>query len=153
MKLAKALARETIIAELSSHDRRGAFGEMTRRLVAAGAFSGTEDLVGRLEEREALESTGIGSGVAIPHARTKAVSRVVLGVARSRAGLDFQAGDGVPVHLIFLLVSPESAAGEHLAALARISRLVRHRDFCRELLAASGSEEMLDVIVREDGKH
>jgi PTS system nitrogen regulatory IIA component len=104
-------------------------------------------------ERERLESTGIGDGVAIPHARLGALPGVILAVARSREGLEYAARDGLPVHLLFLLVSPEHAAGEHLCALARISRLARQPDFRRSLLAAPSREEMLDIIAREDSRN
>ena len=110
----------------------------------------TAKLVQILLEREALGSTGIGQGVAIPHGKAGSVSRVVGAVGISRAGMDFDALDGEPVHIFFLLVAPEDSAGPHLKALARISRLLKEKHFRDSLIAAKDERTLMRAIREED---
>jgi mannitol/fructose-specific phosphotransferase system IIA component (Ntr-type) len=91
-------------------------------------------------------STGIGGGVAIPHGKTPTVDQLVLAAGVSRTPIDFDALDGKPVQLFFLLVGPESAAGAHVKALSRISRLLRRESLRAGLLAAESAEEFLRVV-------
>src|SRR5262249_14339266 len=110
-------------------------------------------LVGALEERERLNSTALGDGVAIPHGKLPGIRRVFAAFARSRAGVDFQSLDGKPTHLFFLLVAPEDSAGAHLKALARISRLLKDPDFRNRLLAAPDAHALWTVIRDEDARY
>ncbi len=105
-----------------------------------------------LKNREELGSTGLGDGVAIPHVYLQNISTPQAAVGRSVEGVDFNAIDGRPVHIFFLLVTPETSKGDHLKALARISRLLRKPDFRSSLMKASGREEMQRIIVEEDEK-
>ena len=95
-----------------------------------------ERLLQVLVERENLQSTGIGDGVAIPHGKLPGLSRLLAGFARSPRGVDFESIDGQPTYLFFVLVAPESSTGAHLKALARISRVFKDPEFRRRLLAA-----------------
>ncbi len=99
-----------------------------------------------VREREEVLSTGIGSGVAIPHGKSSAVSDLSLVAGVKPEGVDFEALDGKPVHLFFLLVGPESAAGQHVKALSRISRLLRRDSFRVRLMEAKTPEEFYAVI-------
>ena len=101
-----------------------------------------------LQEREALQSTGIGEGVAIPHGKLPGLHRLIASFARSRAGVDFESIDGQPTHLFFLLVVPEHSGGQHLKALARISRFFRDAAFRTRLDEA---ETLDDVLSRHRG--
>jgi PTS system nitrogen regulatory IIA component len=103
-----------------------------------------------LLERESLGSTGIGEGVAIPHGKSKDVKRLLASFGRSLAGMDFQAMDGKPTHLFFLLVAPENSAGTHLKALARISRLMKDNVFRKRLMKVSSGEEIYSLFSAED---
>lgn len=118
--------------------------DLLRELVAvvAGNVGAPEqdDVLRAVREREAVLSTGIGHGVAIPHGKSAAVGGLRMAAGRAAVPLDFDALDGQPVSLFFLLVGPESAAGPHIKALSRISRLVR-RDEVRERLVAAGTAE------------
>jgi mannitol/fructose-specific phosphotransferase system IIA component (Ntr-type) len=118
--------------------------DLLRELVAvvAGNVAAPEqdDVLRAVREREAVLSTGIGHGVAIPHGKSAAVGGLRMAAGRAAVPLDFDALDGQPVSLFFLLVGPESAAGPHIKALSRISRLVR-RDEVRERLVAAGTAE------------
>jgi fructose-specific phosphotransferase system IIA component len=99
-----------------------------------------------VREREAVLSTGIGHGVAIPHGKSAAVSQLRMAAGRSAAPVDFDALDGEPVSLFFLLVGPESAAGPHIKALSRISRLVRQEEVRERLLAAQSAADFLHAL-------
>ncbi|MDH4267535.1 MAG: PTS sugar transporter subunit IIA, partial [Deltaproteobacteria bacterium] len=103
-----------------------------------------------LLERESLGSTGIGEGVAIPHGKSKEVKRLLASFGRSLAGMDFQAMDGKPTHLFFLLVAPENSAGIHLKALARISRLMKDNVFRKRLMEVNSGEEIYSLFSAED---
>jgi PTS system nitrogen regulatory IIA component len=121
-------------------------GEMTRRLAAAGAVRDAADLTRRLVEREHLGCTGLGGGVAIPHCKSRDVGDIVLSVGLAPEGVDFHAADGVPVTLIFLLLSPSDQPALHLQTLARISRLLRSRGVVDNLRRASTREEIVEAL-------
>jgi fructose-specific phosphotransferase system IIA component len=104
------------------------------------------DVLRAVREREAVLSTGIGHGVAIPHGKSAAVSELRMAAGRSAVPVDFDALDGEPVSLFFLLVGPESAAGPHIKALSRISRLVRQDEVRQRLTAAQSAEEFLQAL-------
>ena len=103
-----------------------------------------------LLEREKLGSTGIGDGIAIPHGKLKGLDRLVISFGRSRQGIDFDAIDGKPVHIFFLLMAPESSTGQHLKALAKISRMLKDPDFRSDLMAAKSAEEIYRKIAEKD---
>jgi mannitol/fructose-specific phosphotransferase system IIA component (Ntr-type) len=116
-------------------------------VLGAGSASGSEDdMLRAVREREEVLSTGIGNGVAIPHGKSSATSELVLAAGVARPGVDFEALDGKPVNLFFLLIGPESAAGDHVKALSRISRLLRRDSFRGRLVEASGPEEFYAII-------
>ncbi len=136
----KAGAKETVIRELV---------ELLQRADAIRPKD-VEKIVQILLEREALGSTGIGQGVAIPHGKTNCVSKLVSAFGVSRRGVDFDSLDGEPVHLLFLLLAPEDSAGPHLKALARISRLLKDKHFRDSLLAAKDETVLIKAIRDED---
>lgn len=110
-----------------------------------------EDVLRAVREREAVLSTGIGYGVAIPHGKSPNVRELCLAAGRARVPVDFDALDGQPVRLFFLLVGPESAAGPHIKALSRISRLVRREEVRARLLAARNAEEFHRALRNAEG--
>src|SRR6187200_1259342 len=103
-------------------------------------------------KREALQSTGIGEGVAIPHGKLSGLTRLVASFARSRAGIDFESIDGQPTHHFFLLVVPEHSGGQYLKALARISRFMRDPVFRQSLADGEAVEDVIRAIEEEDAK-
>lgn len=105
-----------------------------------------EDVLRAVREREAVLSTGIGYGVAIPHGKSSNVRELCLAAGRARVPVDFDALDGQPVSLFFLLIGPESAAGPHIKALSRISRVVRRDDVRARLVAAADAESFLKAL-------
>jgi PTS system nitrogen regulatory IIA component len=120
--------RKAIIPDFSPANKAGAIRALVKSLIIAEEISGNDedDIVTALLRREELGSTGIGRGVAIPHAKTAAVNRVVAAIGRCLNGVDFESLDGEPVHLMVLLLSPPDRPGDHLRALERVSRAVRN---------------------------
>lgn len=152
MQIADFITVERVLAEMQSTTKREALEELAR-LVANGRDPiFLADLVRVLAERERLASTGIGEEIAIPHGKLDAVGTLVVGLARSRRGLDFESVDGKPTRLFFVLVAPENSTGIHLKALARISRLCKEPNFRERLLAAGGSQEMYEILCQEDAR-
>lgn len=145
MLLTELLSIERIKIPLESQNK----DDLLRELVDVAAGPGApdrEDLLRAVREREAVLSTGIGHGVAIPHGKSSAVNDLRMAAGRSAGPVDFDALDGEPVSLFFLLVGPESAAGPHIKALSRISRLVRKDEVREKLVGARNAAEFLDAL-------
>jgi mannitol/fructose-specific phosphotransferase system IIA component (Ntr-type) len=152
MYLLKLLSEDAICTDLQAKNRDDAIKELLTKLAEAGKIK--KRLVAPAQraiiQREALGSTAIGKGVAVPHARAPEVDRVGMAIGLSSEGLDFRALDGEAVHAIFLVVGPEEAADEYIAVLSRISRLVQNDDFRRFLLRARTGREVLELIQEMD---
>lgn len=153
MKIVDFLREELVVPELVSTTKPAVLRELANHLAEHQPGVDRETLVRVLNEREALASTAIGEGIAIPHGKVNSVGQLVACAGRSRAGIDFESMDGRPTHLFFVLVAPESSTGAHLKALARISRLFKDGDFRGRLLAAGSTSEMYRTIVDEDAKY
>src|SRR5262249_50394398 len=119
-------------------------------LFASGTGPSAGDYARVLGEREALQSTGIGDGVAIPHGALESLSRQIAAVLICVDGVPFDAIDGRPVRILFAVGGPKRATGEHLKTLARISRLLRDLDFREKLLSASDRNEAFELIRRAE---
>lgn len=124
--------------------------ELVEVVSASAAVTDRDEVLRAVREREGVLSTGIGSGVAIPHGKTSAVEELSLVAGVQPDGVDFEALDGRPVNLFFMLVGPESTAGQHVKALSRISRLLRRDSFRVRLMEATTSEEFYAVIEEAD---
>jgi mannitol/fructose-specific phosphotransferase system IIA component (Ntr-type) len=149
--LGDLLTADRIKVPLESRDKLSVLRELVELLVrTTGGEAG--DVLRAVREREDCLSTGFGFGVAVPHGRTPELKNLVVVAGRSGESIDFGSVDGLPVRLFFLLVGPESAAGEQVRALARIARLVR-RDYLRERLLKAASAEEFAQIVREAEAH
>ena len=146
------LVRDAMILDIAATEKQEVLEELSSALAAAEPGFDAERLQGILLERETLQSTGIGDGVAIPHGKMPGLPRLVASFARSTAGVDFQSIDGQPTQLFFLLVVPEHSGGQHLKALARISRFFRDAAFRKSLLEAGSLDEILQIIEQEDEK-
>jgi len=151
VKIMDFLREKAISVDLQSRDKEGVIRELVQLLVRAGELKGADEekVVPVLLAREALGSTGIGQGVAIPHGKSDCVTKLVAAFGVSQSGVSFDALDGEPVTLFFLLVAPEDSAGPHLKALARISRLLKDKHF-RDSLRAAKDEKILVKIIREE---
>jgi len=153
MKILDILPPEHVVADLSGTNKLEVLDELAGVLAAHHPEIPKDRLVEVLLEREKLGSTAIGEGIAIPHGKLPKLSGVVAAFGRSRSGVDFQSLDGGLTQLFFLLVAPEDASGAHLKALARVSRLLRDKDFRQRLLAAEGQEQIYRTIREEDDKY
>jgi PTS system nitrogen regulatory IIA component len=121
-------------------------------MLASGAHVDAADVERVLAEREQLQSTGIGEGVAIPHGALAHLETQYAGLLIVPEGVDFIAIDGLKVNILFAVIGPKRATGEHLKTLARVSRLLRNKAFRDRLVAASGAKEAYDLISAEEGE-
>lgn len=152
MKLLEILDRDGVIPALTGRDKRSVLAELAQ--VASGRSGGAigaDALLDRLLAREGDRSTGIGQGIAVPHGKAT-LSKMVAVFGRSLEGIEFGAPDNAPVHLFFALAVPEKQPGCHLAALARIARLLKNDAFRHRLLAAADADSLYAAIREEDGR-
>jgi len=152
MKIMDILVKDAVILDLDATEKNAILQEMSSALAAAEPSVGSERLLEVLIEREGLQSTGIGEGVAIPHGKMAGLDRLLASFARSPDGVDFDSIDGAPTQLYFLLVVPEQSGGQHLKALARISRFFRDSAFRDKLMGATSTEDIFRAIEEEDAK-
>lgn len=148
MKLAEFVVKEAILPDIQSVTKDDAIREIVYSLINAQKVNDkdVEGIMESLIKREQLGSTGIGKGVAVPHTKHESITSLVGTVARSKKGIDFDSLDGEPVYIFFLLLSPNDTAGTHLAALERISTVIRDNDFRRFMMEADGKAEMIEII-------
>jgi len=149
--LSDLITPDRIKIPLVSHDKDELLRELVEVVTRGGGIDDPEDVLRAVREREAVLSTGIGNGVAIPHGKSPAVPELRMAAGTTAEPVDFDALDGQPVRLFFLLVGPESAAGQHIKALSRISRLVRREDIRSTLLAARNAEEFYRALRNAEG--
>ena len=152
MKIQDILVKEGSILDLASDTKDAVLEELARAVAKVEPSLNAEQLQEVLADREALQSTGIGEGVAIPHGKISGLDHIVASFARSVKGVDFQSIDGQPTHLFFLLVVPEHSGGQHLKALARISRFFRDAEFRQKLISAASLDDVFRSIEEEDAK-
>jgi len=150
MKVMDILVKDAAILDLGVRTKREVLGEMAAALAKVEPQIEADRLLEVLLEREALQSTGIGEGVAIPHGKMVGLDRLVASFARSTEGVDFDSIDGQPTYHFFLLVVPEHSGGQYLKALARISRFFRDVTFRQRLTDAESLEEVIRAIEEED---
>jgi fructose-specific phosphotransferase system IIA component len=150
--LADLLETGTIKLELEARKKNEALQELVELLHRAGRIENPEATLDGLMEREKLTSTGIGSGIAIPHLLSPDVGQTVMAFGRKREGLRFDSVDNQPVNLIFLVVGPKHREYAHLRLLSRLSRLLHDGSFRRRLLDAHTAEEILQTLRREEDK-
>lgn len=150
ISIAELLSEEVIAADLDVNTKDGVFKRLVDLLAEAGNIDDPGGALEAVEKREDILSTGIGNGVAIPHAKTDAVDSLVVAFARMEAGIDFKSLDGKPVKIIFLLLSPQEEAGLHVRALARISRMLKNTRFRSRLLEADSAGEILEIIQKQE---
>ncbi len=154
MKLADFIVREAIITDLRATTKEGVIHEIVSSLRDAGHLekADVETLMLGFMDREGLGSTAIGQGAACPEMRHPRVDRVIGTVALSRRGVEFDALDGEPVDVFFLLISPVSQPGNHLWALNNIARL-RDQGFVSRLRQAETREQVIDLLEEADQKN
>jgi PTS system nitrogen regulatory IIA component len=152
MRMSEFVVREAISANLNASQKEGVIREMVENLRVAGYFKGNdaEDVVKAILKREMLSSTGIGDGVAIPHAKHGSVDRLVGAVAVSPAGVPFDSVDNDPVFVLVMLISPQERPSEHLRALEGVSRCLKDKNFVRSMRQATSAQQIWDLICNHD---
>jgi PTS system nitrogen regulatory IIA component len=150
MKITEMLQREFVLEELKTRNKREVLAELAGVFAKGRIKVGLDAILHILLERERLGSTGIGEGIAIPHGKIPGLDEMVVSFGRSREGIAFEAMDGKPVHLFFLLMAPENSAGQHLKVLAKISRMLKDPAFRKNLLEAKMHEDLFRIIAEKD---
>jgi nitrogen PTS system EIIA component len=149
MKITELLKKEFILEQLKAKSKQEALAELAC-VFSKGSKCDSGAMLRVLLEREKLGSTGIGDGIAIPHGKLAGLDEILVAFGRSREGIAFDALDGKPVHLFFLLMAPENSAGQHLKALAQISRMLKDGVFRKKLLEAQMHDDLVRVIAEKD---
>ncbi|MBI4370080.1 MAG: PTS sugar transporter subunit IIA, partial [Elusimicrobia bacterium] len=150
IRLLDFLKPENILLDIKSSDKSELLKEFVDILMAAESPEIRLEIVQALLDREKLGSTGIGSGVAVPHAKSNRANQIHCAMGISKKGVEFEAMDKSPVHIVFLLVAPPNSQSEHLNILARIVRLLKDRVFRQALRESKNKEEVLKLIAAED---
>jgi PTS system nitrogen regulatory IIA component len=150
MKIVEMLKPEYIIEALQSDKKKDVLLELSSPFLKNYPALDPDVALSVLMAREKLGSTGIGEGIAIPHGKLAGLDNLIVCFGRSAAGIDFNAMDGNPVHLFFLLLAPENSAGQHLKMLAKISRMLKDSRFRAKLMAAKSRDEIFGMISQQD---
>jgi len=152
MRLGDFILEESIIGELRAETKPEALAEMVRSLIDSGCLDAgaTDSVLEALGRREEIGSTGIGHGVAIPHAKHPAVSRLLGVYAHSSKGVGYDSCDGEPVKVVFLILWPDGVIGPHLEAIAEVSQLLRRENFLSRLKVCGDKKEIVHLFAEAD---
>jgi fructose-specific phosphotransferase system IIA component len=146
MSLSDLIQPEVVKVPLESNTKSEVIAELLGVLVTAGKVSNREHALNALLERESLGSTGLESGIAVPHAKTDAVTRLTLAIGIAPGGIDFQSADGEPSRIFFLMLAAPDQSGPHIEALSEIARLARAPAFLKALARAESPQEVVELI-------
>ena len=154
MQIMDFLSKKAIVVDIKSTKKEDVIKELVDVLINAGEIEKRyrNKLIDALIARESLGSTAIGQGIAIPHAKSDCVTKLVASFGLSKKGVDFDSLDGELAYIFFLLVAPQDSAGPHLKALARISRLLKDKYFRDSLRASTDEKSIIKIIAEEDEK-
>ena len=150
MQLDQIFNSGSINDNLSAKNKTEVLQELVDTIIQGGLKLDSSAVIEVLKQREKLGSTGIGDGVAIPHGKIPTLEELVVAFGRSNEGIAFDSIDGKPVHLFFLLLAPENSAGQHLKALAKISKMLKAPNFRKKLLEAKSRGDLYKIIIDQD---
>jgi len=150
MKIADIFRKEHIVEGLKSKTKGDVLAELSGVFLHGDVTLSPEVVVNTLLDREKLGSTGIGDGIAIPHGKLAGLDHLMVSFGRSIEGVEFDAMDGKPAHLFFLLLAPENTTGQHLKALAKISKMLKDNAFRKKLMEAKSKDELYVIIADKD---
>jgi PTS system nitrogen regulatory IIA component len=145
MNIADLLAPDAVLPALKAQSKKQLLQELAARCHGLTKIS-ERRIFETLVERERLGTTGVGSGIAIPHGRMSEAKTIMGIFARVETPIDYEAVDSQPVDLIFMLLAPENAGADHLKALAKVSRLLRDKAICEKIRAASTAEAIYAIL-------
>jgi fructose PTS system EIIBC or EIIC component len=146
LKITDLLTEETVLLNLQAKEKHQAFDELAERLESAGKLNDIKAYREAIDAREAESTTGIGEGIAIPHAKTKAVKTPAIAFGRSEQGVDYNSLDGAPAHLFFMIAASFGASNEHLETLSKLSTFLINKDFREELMKAGTPKEVIALF-------
>jgi fructose PTS system EIIBC or EIIC component len=146
LRITELLREETILLPMVANEKQGAIDELADVLHAAGKLINRQEFKEAILKREEQSTTGIGDGIAIPHAKSKAVKEAAIAFGKSENGVEYASLDGKPAHLFFMIAAPEGANNTHLEALSRLSSILMNKDARQKLLDAKSSKEVLSII-------
>ena len=152
MRLTDILKPQNIKIPLQAANKTEAITELVEVLAHSGDVTDAKRVLESVLERESTRTTGIGNGLAIPHGKTTGTNDLVMAIGRPEKPIDFQAIDGRPVTIIWLLSSPPDKTGAHIHALAKISRLMTVDKFRQNLNACTTAQEMFDAIAQQENQ-
>jgi fructose-specific phosphotransferase system IIA component len=150
-KVAGLLRAETINLNLQASEKVAALREVAETLFKCGCVANFEAFFGEILERERVSNTALGHDIAIPHARTEHCSEILVAVGRSSAGIDFEAKDGQPVRLIFLIGTPKQMVTEYLRVVGNLARLLRQDSLRQALLSTTDATAFIKLIEEAEG--
>lgn len=153
MTLLDILSPRSVLVGLQGETKEEIIRELVDSLEPGTVVTDRNKVLQAVVEREKIMSTGIGDGIAIPHGKSDAVTRLAAALGIHKRGVDFEALDGEPAYVFFLLVSPANVSGPHIKALARISRLLKNDDFKKRLISAADAEGIMRLIEAEEKRH
>lgn len=146
MKITELLKKDTMILDLTSSNKEEVIEELVNQLDKAGRLKDRAGYKEAIIKREQQSTTGIGEGIAIPHAKSESVKQASLCFGRAKEGIDYESLDGQPAKLFFMIAAPAGANDTHLETLSRLSSMLMYDDFRQSLLNASSKEEILSII-------
>ncbi|HAO21877.1 MAG TPA: PTS fructose transporter subunit IIA [Desulfobacteraceae bacterium] len=149
MRISALLNSETITCGLMSQDKEGVIAELAEPLAKISGMA-VEELIRVLMDRERMGSTGIGSGIGIPHGKSKELSEPIMAFGLSRKGIDFESLDKKPAHIFFMLITPENAPNIHLKLLSGIAKILRNEPFRQRLMMAKTPDEVITILRDEE---
>ena len=150
MKVSELLKPEFVIPELKGETKEDIINELIDLFKNDPRVEDIEKVRSSVLDREKVMSTGVGKGFAIPHGKTNAVKEIVGAFGKIKEGIDYDALDGNPVHLVFLLVGKDNLISTHIKLLSRISRLMNKDDFRHRLTEANSSDEIVKLFTEEE---
>ncbi|MBN2185170.1 MAG: PTS sugar transporter subunit IIA [Candidatus Krumholzibacteriota bacterium] len=153
MKLSKNIRKSAISLEIGSKAKDQVVEELVSLLCDAYKLKDSDEILKAINNRESKQSTGIGMGLAVPHAKTPVVKKLYVAFGLSRDGVDFDSIDGEKAHIFFILVSPRDVSGPHIKALAGISRLIKHEEFRTALLNCKDEKEFFALAEAAEKKY
>ena len=146
MSLIDLVVEKIVKVPLESKDKSDVIRELVQILKDAGEIDDFDAVLKAIQDREFKGSTGLQDGIAVPHGKTDAVSTLKLAIGIAPDGIDFDSLDSKPANLIFLLVAPPGMSGPHVEALAEIAKIAQSKAFCKALVSASNSQEVVELM-------
>ena len=146
MALVDLITTEVVKVPLRSRDKTGVIEELVQVLVDAGKITDRENVLDAIHKREAMGSTGLEFGIAVPHAKTESVKEITMSIGIAPQGIEFDAIDGKPSTLFFMILAAPDQSGPHIEALAEIAKLSKSKAVLQALIAATSADEVVEIF-------